>query len=127
MRTSLEYLLDVSVADVSKSLSTDLPFNQPEKLCTLAEPHSNAYIDLNGDCLPGKQRLLQNLTRILTERPLSPTDIFLTCQGFGGTGERSFQIWTNNKSEGYNFAGEWDLPEGAGAISFADMGKFSVY
>lgn len=126
MRMSLEYLLDVSVADLSKSLSTDLPFNQPEKLCTLAEPHSNAYIDLNGDCLPGKQRLA-HFVLILTERSLSLTDIFLTCQGFGGTGERSFQIWTNNKSEGYHFAGEWDLPEGAGAISFADMGKFLVY
>ncbi|KAJ9112839.1 hypothetical protein QFC20_002167 [Naganishia adeliensis] len=34
--------------------ATDLPFNQPEKLCTLAEPHSNAYIDLNGDCLPDR-------------------------------------------------------------------------
>jgi integrin alpha FG-GAP repeat containing protein 1 len=59
---------------------------------------------------------------ILMPRLTSLTDIFLTCQGLGGTGERSFQIWTNNKGEGYNFAGEWDLPEGAGAISFADIG-----
>lgn len=98
---------------------TDLPFNQPDKLCDLAEPHSNAYIDLNGDCLPGMRH----------DRLLAPPlicfriDIFLVCREFGGLGARSFQIWTNNKTEGYDFAGEWDLPDGAGAISFADMGK----
>lgn len=45
------------------------------------------------------------------------------CREFGGLGARSFQIWTNNKSRGYDFAGEWDLPDGTGAISFADMGE----
>lgn len=55
------------------------------------------------------------------------TDIFLTCE----SGRRkSFQVWKSDSASvagadggGYRLLGEWDLPDGAGAISFADMGE----
>ncbi|KAG0706515.1 hypothetical protein DFH29DRAFT_988042 [Suillus ampliporus] len=57
----------------------DPPFNGNQ--CTLANPHSNAVIDLNGDCL---------------------ADIFLVCQD--SSGQKSFQIWVNNKDSGFSLA-----------------------
>ena len=32
----------------------ELPLEPSSKLCRLAEPHSNAFVDLDGDCLPGE-------------------------------------------------------------------------
>jgi integrin alpha FG-GAP repeat containing protein 1 len=32
----------------------ELPLEPSSRLCRLAEPHSNAFVDLDGDCLPGK-------------------------------------------------------------------------
>ncbi|KIJ63277.1 hypothetical protein HYDPIDRAFT_92805 [Hydnomerulius pinastri MD-312] len=68
--------------------------------CTLASPHSNAVIDLNGDCL---------------------ADIFLVCDE--GSGRRSFQIWVNNKDSGFSLAQHEPLPSGVQAISFADIDR----
>jgi hypothetical protein len=48
-------------------------------------------------------------------------DLFLMCERSGS--KRSFQIWRNRKAAGFHLAGEWDLPAGAGAVTFADMGK----
>ncbi|KAG8217292.1 hypothetical protein J3R82DRAFT_5387 [Butyriboletus roseoflavus] len=76
----------------------DLPFDGTQ--CTLASPHSNAIIDLNGDCL---------------------ADIFLVCDE--GSGRRSFQIWVNNKDSGFSLAQYQLLPSGVQAITFADIDR----
>ncbi|KAG9318236.1 hypothetical protein JVU11DRAFT_317 [Chiua virens] len=68
--------------------------------CKLASPHSNAIIDLNGDCL---------------------ADIFLVCDE--GSGRKSFQIWVNNKDAGFSLALHESLPSGVQAISFADVDR----
>ncbi|KAK6091806.1 hypothetical protein MT418_007777 [Batrachochytrium dendrobatidis] len=66
--------------------------------CQLSHPHSSAFIDINGDCLP---------------------DVFLTCDK--GSGRQGYQIWINSKENGFEFARSGDLPVGSGQISFADM------
>ncbi|KAF9239681.1 hypothetical protein BU15DRAFT_74536 [Melanogaster broomeanus] len=76
----------------------DPPFNGAQ--CTLASPHSNAIIDLNGDCL---------------------ADIFLICDE--GSGRRSFQIWVNDKDSGFYLAQNDLLPSGVQAVSFADIDR----
>ncbi|KAH7099716.1 hypothetical protein BKA62DRAFT_709222 [Auriculariales sp. MPI-PUGE-AT-0066] len=69
--------------------------------CPLANPHSNAVVDLNGDCL---------------------ADLFLVCEE-PASGERSYQIWVNSKDSGFSLVGSGPLPDGIGAISFADMNR----
>ncbi|KAF8123775.1 hypothetical protein EV363DRAFT_1179119 [Boletus edulis] len=76
----------------------DPPFDGTQ--CKLASPHSNAIIDLNGDCL---------------------ADIFLVCDE--GSGRRSFQIWVNNKDAGFSLAQHQSLPSGVQAITFADIDR----
>ncbi|KIK98838.1 hypothetical protein PAXRUDRAFT_632706 [Paxillus rubicundulus Ve08.2h10] len=76
----------------------DAPFHGAQ--CSLASPHSNAIIDLNGDCL---------------------ADVFLVCDE--GQGRRSFQIWVNNKDSGFSLAEHEPLPSGVQAISFADIDR----
>jgi integrin alpha FG-GAP repeat containing protein 1 len=66
--------------------------------CEPVHPHSNAFIDLNGDCL---------------------ADIFIVCKKQSKT---VFQVWVNQKSRGFTKALEQDLPDGAGPITFADIG-----
>ncbi|KAF9045767.1 hypothetical protein BDZ89DRAFT_1058727 [Hymenopellis radicata] len=65
--------------------------------CTLANPHSNAVVDLDGDY------------------------VFLVCDN--GSGTRSFQIWVNNKDSGFTLAQQGSLPSGVQAISFADVDR----
>ncbi|KZV83486.1 hypothetical protein EXIGLDRAFT_683764 [Exidia glandulosa HHB12029] len=69
--------------------------------CHIANPHSNAVVDLNGDCL---------------------ADLFLVCEE-PGSGERSYQIWVNMKADGFALVQSGPLPDGVGAISFADMDR----
>ncbi|KAI0628726.1 hypothetical protein C8Q77DRAFT_1067117 [Trametes polyzona] len=69
--------------------------------CTLSNPHSNAAVDLNGDCL---------------------ADIFLVCDD-RSSGGKSFQIWINNKDDGFTLAQQGRLPPGTQAISFADVDR----
>ncbi|TFY59525.1 hypothetical protein EVJ58_g5711 [Rhodofomes roseus] len=69
--------------------------------CTLSNPHSNAAIDLNGDCL---------------------ADIFLVCDDTD-TASKYFQIWVNNKDDGFLLAQLGRLPKGAQSISFADIDR----
>lgn len=76
------------------------PFDPLASMCELAMPASHAFVDLDGDCL---------------------ADVFLTCKG-RHSNAASFQVWRNT-GHGYVFGGEWKLPEGAGAISFADMDR----
>ena len=66
--------------------------------CQIAHPHSNAFLDFNGDCL---------------------ADLFLMC--VDSHGSHSFQIWVNGKSNGFRLALKGDLPDNVGQISFADM------
>jgi integrin alpha FG-GAP repeat containing protein 1 len=40
-----------------------------------------------------------------------------------GGGAKSFQIWINNKEEGFSLAQEGPLPRNTQAITFADIGK----
>ncbi|QRW26836.1 Cdc73 family RNA polymerase II accessory factor [Rhizoctonia solani] len=70
----------------------------PSQACKLADPHSSAVVDFNGDCL---------------------ADLFLHCQ------DDTFQIWTRSPGSqgGYTFARGEKLPKGAGAVSFADMDR----
>ncbi|EGO21825.1 hypothetical protein SERLADRAFT_363011 [Serpula lacrymans var. lacrymans S7.9] len=68
--------------------------------CTLSNPHSNAVIDFNGDCL---------------------ADVFLVCDD--GSGHKSFQIWINNKDAGFSLAQQGSLPSGVHSISFADVDR----
>ncbi|KAF8352219.1 hypothetical protein F5887DRAFT_874393 [Amanita rubescens] len=70
--------------------------------CTLANPHSNAVVDLDGDCL---------------------ADLFLVCDDGGG--RRSYQIWVNKKEDGFFLSQRGTLPSGVQSISFADIGSAS--
>ncbi|EJD46184.1 hypothetical protein AURDEDRAFT_63627 [Auricularia subglabra TFB-10046 SS5] len=69
--------------------------------CQLANPHSNAVVDLNGDCL---------------------ADLFLVCEE-PGSHARSYQMWVNMKDQGFGLVQSGPLPDGVGAISFADMDR----
>jgi len=68
--------------------------------CTLSNPHSNAVVDLNGDCL---------------------ADVFLVCDD--GKDGKSFQIWVNNKDDGFSLAHQAPLPSGVQSVSFADIDR----
>jgi integrin alpha FG-GAP repeat containing protein 1 len=93
----------------------DPPFHG--KQCKLANPHSNAVVDLNGDCLAGKKEFILLNSTCLTYSE----DVFLVCDdGRGGT---YFQIWVNNKADGFSLAQEHALPAGTQQVSFADMGE----
>lgn len=81
------------------------------EVCRLAHPHSSAFVDLNGDCL---------------------ADLFFFCQD-EKTRKLFIQIWTANlvldyavqhsleSGDHYTFAHQYDLPPGAGQVSFSDM------
>ncbi|KAJ7611627.1 hypothetical protein FB45DRAFT_940496 [Roridomyces roridus] len=68
--------------------------------CTLASPHSNAVVDLNGDCL---------------------ADVFLLCDD--GKGGKTYQIWVNNKNQGFSLALQGAMPSGVQTVSFADVDR----
>ncbi|KAJ7665373.1 hypothetical protein DFH06DRAFT_311965 [Mycena polygramma] len=68
--------------------------------CTLASPHSNAVVDLDGDCL---------------------ADVFLLCDN--GNGQNSYQIWVNNKADGFSLALQGPMPSGVRSVSFADVDR----
>ncbi|WVQ82354.1 hypothetical protein IAT38_004482 [Cryptococcus sp. DSM 104549] len=77
------------------------PLQTPERICTLADPHSSAFLDIDGDCLP---------------------DLVLHCAR-PKTSRRSIQIWLNRGEAGYVLARSYDLPGGSGPLSFADMNR----
>ncbi|KAH6919108.1 hypothetical protein BKA70DRAFT_1249281 [Coprinopsis sp. MPI-PUGE-AT-0042] len=68
--------------------------------CKLVNPHSNAVVDLNGDCM---------------------ADVLLVCDEGGG--KRSYQIWVNDKDKGFSLSQKGDLPTGTQSISFADINR----
>ncbi|TFL07853.1 hypothetical protein BDV98DRAFT_39823 [Pterulicium gracile] len=76
------------------------PAFQSEPRCRLADPHGSSVVDLNGDCL---------------------ADLFLVCDE--GRGAKSFQIWVSEKEKGFKLAQKGALPNGVGAMAFADMDR----
>lgn len=81
------------------STSASNLFN-PTSQCTWSSPHSNAFVDLDGDCL---------------------ADVVFVCEN--GDKSQTVQIWTNQREEGFKLSQSFKLPTGAGPLTFADMGK----
>ncbi|GJJ12216.1 hypothetical protein Clacol_006457 [Clathrus columnatus] len=78
------------------------PLFQGNTPCDISDPHSNAFIDLDGDCL---------------------ADIFLTCQK-PNSQQRTFQIWVNSaEQDNFVFKMSGQFPNGMGSITFADMDR----
>jgi integrin alpha FG-GAP repeat containing protein 1 len=75
----------------------DIKLDKPTEICTISHPHSNAFLDLDGDCL---------------------ADLFLNCEK---DGKKYFQIWLNRKERGFVLHSTTELPAGTGSITFADM------
>ncbi|KAI9462517.1 hypothetical protein F5148DRAFT_1213282 [Russula earlei] len=78
--------------------TTDAPFSGPQ--CRIANPHSNAAVDLDGDCV---------------------ADIFLVCDD--GPGQKTFQIWVSNPDTSFTLAQSGSLPSGTQSVVFADMDR----
>ncbi|KAF7294648.1 hypothetical protein MIND_01001600 [Mycena indigotica] len=68
--------------------------------CKPANPHSNAVVDFDGDCL---------------------ADLFLLCDD--GRGGMTYQIWVNKKTEGFSLALQGAMPAGVQSVSFADIDR----
>ncbi|KAH9961067.1 hypothetical protein BC827DRAFT_354011 [Russula dissimulans] len=77
---------------------TNPPFSGPQ--CRIANPHSNAVVDLNGDCV---------------------ADIFLVCDD--GLGQKSYQVWISNPDANFTLAQSGSLPAGTQSVVFADMDR----
>lgn len=96
-----------NIADPGNPNSTDI-FNvtsasnifdtEDSSKCTWASPNSNAFIDLNGDCL---------------------ADLVFVCSG--SNGQQSIQLWINERDQGFKMKLQANLPIGAGPLSFADI------
>lgn len=69
--------------------------------CTLANPHSSAYVDMDGDCAP---------------------DVVLHCQS-PKANNRKLQVYENRGTEGYVDANVIELPTYSRAVTFADMNR----
>ncbi|KAI8089476.1 uncharacterized protein BX664DRAFT_333099 [Halteromyces radiatus] len=65
--------------------------------CRWASPHSNAFVDLDGDCL---------------------ADVVMVCDT---NGRQSMQIWSNQRENGFKLRQTLDLPSNIGPLAFADM------
>ncbi|GFZ43951.1 hypothetical protein JCM24511_01671 [Saitozyma sp. JCM 24511] len=77
------------------------PLQDASQACSLASPHSSAFVDINGDCLP---------------------DLVLHCTR-PRSSHHSIQIWTNRGPAGFALARSYDLPRGSGPLTFADMNR----
>ncbi|KAF8520193.1 hypothetical protein BU17DRAFT_46898 [Hysterangium stoloniferum] len=81
---------------------TDSTFESDARTCKISQPHSNAFLDFDGDCL---------------------ADIFLSCTETSD-GSQTFQIWLNTpETEGFHLGSTGQLPPGSGRITFADMDR----
>ena len=99
--------------------SVKLPqFDGTQKMCKLSSPHSNAFVDLDGDCLAGMIFCMFHLNFY--------ADLFVTCSEKEGDASSSYQVWVNEKSRGFRLQHEGPLPKGAGPISFADIGSLII-
>lgn len=93
---------------------TDPKFNGAQ--CKLSNPHSNAAVDLNGDCLAG-----MTFARISIALFNPAVDLFLVCDD--DNGDKYYQIWVNNKDSGFSLSQLGRFPKGFQSVSFADIGK----
>ena len=91
-------------SDPSTRASSDPPLDMASFNCQFPNPHSNAFIDLDGDCL---------------------ADLFLVCEDPSDAQRLSYQIWVNAKEAGFKLAQSGPLPHGTapGAVTFADMDR----
>lgn len=83
-----------------KTWST-VPLPGSEGLPPIDMPHSNAFVDINGDCL---------------------SDLVITSNN--GT-NRFLEVWLNSDASGtpeFTLTEVLDLPEGAGQVTFSDLG-----
>ena len=76
------------------------PFTTTEALNPLASPHSNSFVDINGDCLPELVLFSANPT----------------------TNSTDMEIWLLDGSS-VSLDRIIPLPQGAGQLSFADLGE----
>jgi integrin alpha FG-GAP repeat containing protein 1 len=86
-----------------------------QQACKLANPHSSAFVDIDGDCVPGQLSV--------PEREVwcaDGADLVLHCEGDSASMSR-IQIWLNRGSEGYELSRTYELPRGSGPLTFADM------
>jgi hypothetical protein len=65
----------------------------------LAIPNSNAFVDINGDCI---------------------SDLVVVSQN-PETNAKTLEIWLNRKSKGFVLDTTYELPLGTGQVSFADF------
>ncbi|CAO3685637.1 unnamed protein product [Umbelopsis vinacea] len=66
--------------------------------CVWSSPHSNAFVDLDGDCL---------------------ADLVFTCTG--SNGQKSVQFWINNRNQGFKMVQQANLPNGADGDGSIDI------
>ncbi|TIA87048.1 hypothetical protein E3P81_04076 [Wallemia ichthyophaga] len=86
------------------SLSSS-PLNFDGQPCKLTQKHSNAFIDLDGDCL---------------------ADVFLLCDESTDKDNKdtAFQIWRNNPSNNtFTLHSHTPLPPNSGLVTFADFNR----
>ncbi|KYR01791.1 putative integrin alpha FG-GAP repeat-containing protein [Tieghemostelium lacteum] len=76
------------------------PMNVPDQnLGPISKPHSNSFVDFNGDCL---------------------ADLFITSLSLDGT-HLVGEIWINQQQNGYILTITYDFPPGTGQITFSDF------
>ncbi|KAM0792309.1 hypothetical protein ACM66B_004996 [Microbotryomycetes sp. NB124-2] len=78
------------------------PFDMSAFECKMPDPHFNAFVDLDGDCL---------------------ADLFLTCQDGSNEDHLSYQIWLNDKDGQFKLSRKGKLPDGTKSVGFADMDR----
>jgi hypothetical protein len=94
------------------------PLQDASQACSLASPHSSAFVDINGDCLPGKLDAIGSPVGHM----LMGADLVLHCTR-PRSSHHSIQIWTNRGPDGFALARSYDLPRGSGPLTFADMSE----
>jgi integrin alpha FG-GAP repeat containing protein 1 len=51
-------------------------------------------------------------------------DLVFTCTG--SNGQQSVQFWVNNREQGFKMVQQANLPNGAGPLSFSDIGQYNL-
>lgn len=87
--------------------------------CKLSNPHSNAVVDIDGDCLAGEHSI--SLLRRFAS-PAMNSDVVMICDE-EGTSNMYFQVWTNDKKGGFTLIQLGRLPAGFQSMVFADMDR----
>lgn len=80
---------------------TTVPLAGAEGMPPIDMPHSNAFVDINGDCL---------------------SDLIIT----SNNGSRYLEVWLNSDASGtpeFSLADILELPQGAGQVTFSDLDR----